>query len=71
MRKSNVEVRPFVRVTGSPETKVAWLSFPPNGRMRSHAGHWKFKKNEERIREEIRRGSTLSEVAELIKWEKK
>jgi 3-hexulose-6-phosphate synthase/6-phospho-3-hexuloisomerase len=29
------------------------------------------KKNEERIREEIRRGSTLSEVAELIKWEKK
>jgi 3-hexulose-6-phosphate synthase / 6-phospho-3-hexuloisomerase len=29
------------------------------------------KKNEERIREEIRRGSTLSVVAELIKWEKK
>ena len=29
------------------------------------------KKNEERIREEIRRGSTLSEVAELSKWEKK
>lgn len=29
------------------------------------------KKNEERIREEIRRGSTLSQVAELIKWEKK
>jgi 3-hexulose-6-phosphate synthase/6-phospho-3-hexuloisomerase len=29
------------------------------------------KKNEERIREEIRRGSTLSKVAELIKWEKK
>jgi 3-hexulose-6-phosphate synthase/6-phospho-3-hexuloisomerase len=29
------------------------------------------KKNEERIREEIRRGSTLSEVAELIKWEKR
>jgi 3-hexulose-6-phosphate synthase/6-phospho-3-hexuloisomerase len=29
------------------------------------------KKNEERIREEIRRGSTLSEVAELTKWEKK
>jgi 3-hexulose-6-phosphate synthase / 6-phospho-3-hexuloisomerase len=29
------------------------------------------KKNEERIREEIRRGSTLSEVTELIKWEKK
>jgi len=29
------------------------------------------KKNEERIREEIRRGSTLSEVAELAKWEKK
>jgi 3-hexulose-6-phosphate synthase/6-phospho-3-hexuloisomerase len=29
------------------------------------------RKNEERIREEIRRGSTLSEVAELIKWEKK
>jgi 3-hexulose-6-phosphate synthase/6-phospho-3-hexuloisomerase len=28
-------------------------------------------KNEERIREEIRRGSTLSRVAELIKWEKK
>jgi 3-hexulose-6-phosphate synthase/6-phospho-3-hexuloisomerase len=28
-------------------------------------------KNEERIREEIRRGSTLSEVAELTKWEKK
>ena len=28
------------------------------------------RKNEERIREEIRRGSTLSEVAELIKWEK-
>jgi len=32
---------------------------------------WEIKKNEERIREEIRRGSTLSEVAELIKWEKK
>jgi 3-hexulose-6-phosphate synthase/6-phospho-3-hexuloisomerase len=29
------------------------------------------RKNEERIREEIRRGSTLSQVAELIKWEKK
>jgi 3-hexulose-6-phosphate synthase/6-phospho-3-hexuloisomerase len=29
------------------------------------------RKNEERIREEIRRGSTLSEVAELKKWEKK
>jgi 3-hexulose-6-phosphate synthase/6-phospho-3-hexuloisomerase len=29
------------------------------------------KKNEMRIREEISRGSTLSEVAELIKWEKK
>jgi len=29
------------------------------------------RKNEERIREEIRRGNTLSEVAELIKWEKK
>ena len=29
------------------------------------------KKNEERIREEIRRGSTLSVVAELVKWEKK
>jgi 3-hexulose-6-phosphate synthase / 6-phospho-3-hexuloisomerase len=29
------------------------------------------KKNEERIREEIHRGSTLSVVAELIKWEKK
>jgi 3-hexulose-6-phosphate synthase/6-phospho-3-hexuloisomerase len=29
------------------------------------------RKNEERIREEIRRGSTLSEVAELIKWEKR
>ena len=29
------------------------------------------RKNEERIREEIRRGSTLSEVAELTKWEKK
>lgn len=28
------------------------------------------RKNEERIREEIRRGSTLSQVAELIKWEK-
>ncbi len=29
------------------------------------------RKNEGRIREEIRRGSTLSEVSELIKWEKK
>jgi 3-hexulose-6-phosphate synthase/6-phospho-3-hexuloisomerase len=29
------------------------------------------KKNEERIREEIRRGSTLSRVSELIKWEKR
>jgi 3-hexulose-6-phosphate synthase/6-phospho-3-hexuloisomerase len=29
------------------------------------------RKYEERIREEIRRGSTLSEVSELIKWEKK
>ena len=29
------------------------------------------RKNEERIREEITRGSTLSEVSELIKWEKK
>jgi 3-hexulose-6-phosphate synthase / 6-phospho-3-hexuloisomerase len=29
------------------------------------------RKTEERIREEIRRGSTLSEVAELIKWEKR
>ncbi|WAC05642.1 MAG: bifunctional hexulose-6-phosphate synthase/ribonuclease regulator [Methanoregula sp.] len=29
------------------------------------------RKNEERIREEIQRGSTLSQVADLIKWEKK
>jgi 3-hexulose-6-phosphate synthase/6-phospho-3-hexuloisomerase len=29
------------------------------------------KKTEERVREEIQRGSTLSEVSELIKWEKK
>ena len=29
------------------------------------------RKTEERIREEINRGSTLSQVAELIKWEKK
>lgn len=29
------------------------------------------RKNEERIREEIQRGSTLSVVTELIKWEKK
>lgn len=29
------------------------------------------RKNEERIREEIERGSTLSQVADLIKWEKK
>ena len=29
------------------------------------------RKTEERIREEIRRGTTLSEVSELIKWEKK
>ena len=29
------------------------------------------KKTEERIREEIRRGRTLSEVAELLKWEKR
>ena len=29
------------------------------------------KKNEERIREEIRRGGTLSELTELKKWEKK
>ncbi|MEN6610310.1 MAG: bifunctional hexulose-6-phosphate synthase/ribonuclease regulator [Methanoregulaceae archaeon] len=29
------------------------------------------KKNEERIREEIKRGSTLSQVSELIKWEKR
>lgn len=28
------------------------------------------KKNEDRIREEIRRGTTLSKVSELIKWEK-
>ncbi len=32
---------------------------------------WEIRKNEERIREEIMRGSTLSEVSELIKWEKK
>ena len=29
------------------------------------------KKSEERIREEIRRGKTLSEVSELLKWEKR
>jgi len=29
------------------------------------------RKNEERIREEIRRGSTLSKVADLIRWEKR
>jgi 3-hexulose-6-phosphate synthase/6-phospho-3-hexuloisomerase len=29
------------------------------------------RKNEERIREEIRRGSTLSQVSELLKWEKR
>ena len=29
------------------------------------------RKTEERIREEIRRGKTLSEVSELLKWEKK
>jgi len=29
------------------------------------------KKTEERIREEIRRGGTLSQVSDLIRWEKK
>jgi 3-hexulose-6-phosphate synthase / 6-phospho-3-hexuloisomerase len=29
------------------------------------------KKTEERVREEIRRGSTLSKIADLVKWEKK
>jgi 3-hexulose-6-phosphate synthase/6-phospho-3-hexuloisomerase len=29
------------------------------------------KKTEERVREEIRRGSTLSKVSDLVKWEKK
>lgn len=29
------------------------------------------KKNEERIREEIRRGATLSQIMELLRWEKK
>lgn len=29
------------------------------------------RKNEERLREEIKRGSTLSQVSELIRWEKK
>ncbi|HRX33896.1 MAG TPA: bifunctional hexulose-6-phosphate synthase/ribonuclease regulator, partial [Methanoregulaceae archaeon] len=29
------------------------------------------RKTEERVREEIKRGSTLSTVSELIKWEKK
>jgi 3-hexulose-6-phosphate synthase/6-phospho-3-hexuloisomerase len=29
------------------------------------------KKTEERVREEIQRGSTLSRVSELVKWEKK
>jgi len=29
------------------------------------------RKNEERIREEIQRGSTLAQVSELLKWEKK
>ncbi|HNJ81147.1 MAG TPA: bifunctional hexulose-6-phosphate synthase/ribonuclease regulator, partial [Methanoregulaceae archaeon] len=28
-------------------------------------------KTEERVREEIRRGSTLSRVSDLVKWEKK
>lgn len=32
---------------------------------------YEVKKTESRIREEIRRGSTLSEVTELLKWEKK
>jgi 3-hexulose-6-phosphate synthase/6-phospho-3-hexuloisomerase len=29
------------------------------------------KKNEDRVREEIRRGSTLAQVMDLYKWEKR
>jgi 3-hexulose-6-phosphate synthase/6-phospho-3-hexuloisomerase len=29
------------------------------------------KKTEERVREEIRKGSTLSMITDLVKWEKK
>jgi len=29
------------------------------------------KKTEERVREEIKRGSTLSKISDLVKWEKK
>jgi len=61
-------VRPGDWITGD-ESGVVVI---PAGRAYEIARRaLEIKKNEERIREEIRRGSTLSEVAELIKWEKK
>lgn len=61
-------VRPGDWITGD-ESGVVVI---PAGRAYEIARRaLEIKKNEERIREEIRRGSTLSEVSELIKWEKK
>ncbi len=61
-------VRPGDWIAGD-ESGVAVI---PKGRAYEIARRaLEVKKTEERIREEIRRGSTLSQVTQLLKWEKK
>jgi len=44
---------------------------PRERRMRLQDGRQRLRRNERRIRDEIKRGKTLSEVLYLEKWEKK
>ncbi len=71
MPKSSVEVSMFVPVTGLVGDESGVVVIPAERAYEIARRALEVRKNEERIREEIRRGSTLSEVAELIKWEKK
>lgn len=73
------EINAEIQCCGQPVRPGDWIIGDesgvvviPSGRAMEIARRaLEVRKNEERIREEIRRGSTLSQVAELIKWEKK
>ena len=71
MPRSPVADRLSGPVTGSSATRVGSSSSPKERAYEVARRALEVRKNEERVREEIRRGSTLSHVAALVKWEKK
>lgn len=73
------EINAEIRCCGQQVSPGDWIIGDESGVVVIPAGRayevarraLEVRKNEERIREEIRRGSTLSTISELIKWEKR